>query len=156
MRIAVSADHRGAKLQSVICEAVERVGHELVEVLTCQGGTCDYPDLAWAACQLLAAGQVDRAILACGSGIGMCIAANKIPGVRAANCHDDITAEISRRHNDANVLCLSGDLLGDRLVSRIVEIWLNTPFDGGRHARRNEKLRDIEAGRNPAETDVPA
>lgn len=88
--------------------------------------------------------EVDRGILVCGTGVGMCIAANKIHGVRAAPCHDDITAEISRRHNDLNVLCLSGDLLGEKLASRLVEIWLNTPFDGGRHARRNQKIAAIE------------
>jgi len=80
----------------------------------------------------------------CGTGVGMCIAANKIPGVRAAPCHDDITAEVSRRHNDLNVLCLSGDLLGEKLADRLVEIWLKTPFDGGRHARRNQKIVDLE------------
>jgi ribose 5-phosphate isomerase B len=74
----------------------------------------------------------------------MCIAANKVPGVRAAPCHDDITAEMSRRHNDANVLCLSGDLLGERLIDRMIEIWLTTPFEGGRHARRVDKITQIE------------
>ena len=75
----------------------------------------------------------------------MCIAANKIAGVRAAPCYDDVTAELSRRHNDLNVLCLSGDMLGDRLVDRLVEIWLNTPFDGGRHARRLAKISEMES-----------
>ena len=74
----------------------------------------------------------------------MCIAANKVPGVRAAPCHDDITAEMSRRHNDANVLCLSADLLGERLIDRMIEIWLNTPFEGGRHARRVDKITELE------------
>jgi ribose 5-phosphate isomerase B len=74
----------------------------------------------------------------------MCIAANKFPGVRAAPCHDDLTAEMSRRHNDLNVLCLSGDILGDRLVDRLVAIWLNTEFEGGRHARRVQKIAELE------------
>ena len=74
----------------------------------------------------------------------MCIAANKIPGVRAAPCYDDLTAELSRRHNDLNVLCLSGDMMGERLADRLVEIWLFTPFDGGRHARRLEKIAALE------------
>lgn len=150
MRIAVSADHRGARLQMVICETVRRMNHTLVEVPTCDGGPCDYPDMAWGACRTVIDNHADRAILACGSGIGMCISANKVPGIRAANCHDDITAEVSRRHNDANVLCLSGDMLGDRLVGKIVEVWLATDFEGGRHARRNQKLTAIEAGQNPA------
>jgi ribose 5-phosphate isomerase B len=93
-------------------------------------------------------GEVDRGILVCGSGIGMCIAANKIPGVRAAPCHDDLTAEMSRRHNDLNVLCLSADMLGERLIDRLVEVWLDTPFEGGRHSRRLEKITELERGRN--------
>jgi ribose 5-phosphate isomerase B len=84
--------------------------------------------------------RVDRGILICGTGIGMCIAANKVHGVRAAPCHDSITAEMSRRHNDANVLCLSADLLGEELIERMVRIWLTTDFEGGRHARRVDKI----------------
>jgi ribose 5-phosphate isomerase B len=87
---------------------------------------------------------VDRGILICGTGIGMCIAANKVSGVRAAPCHDTITAEMSRRHNDANVLCLSGDMLGEELIDRMVRIWLATEFEGGRHARRVEKIQRFE------------
>jgi ribose 5-phosphate isomerase B len=88
--------------------------------------------------------RVDRGILICGTGIGMCIAANKVHGVRAAPCHDSITAEMSRRHNDANILCLSGDLLGEELIDRMVRIWLQTEFEGGRHARRVEKIELFE------------
>ena len=92
----------------------------------------------------MSTGEVDRGILLCGSGIGMCIAANKIPGVRAAPCHDDLSAEMSRRHNDLNVLCLSADMLGERLIDRLVEVWLSTPFEGGRHSRRIEKITELE------------
>ena len=95
----------------------------------------------------VSSGEVDRGILLCGSGIGMCIAANKIPGVRAAPCHDDLSAEMSRRHNDLNVLCLSADMLGERLIDRLVEVWLNTPFEGGRHSRRIEKINELEQAR---------
>ncbi|RMD62319.1 MAG: RpiB/LacA/LacB family sugar-phosphate isomerase, partial [Planctomycetota bacterium] len=91
----------------------------------------------------------DRGVLICGSGIGMCIAANKVKGVRAALVSDELSAEMSRRHNDANVLCLAADLLGDRLIERIVEIWLATPFEGGRHARRVAKIAAIERGEDP-------
>src|SRR5213076_2672448 len=90
---------------------------------------------------------VDRGILICGTGIGMCIAANKVQGVRAAPCHDSITAEMSRRHNDANILCLSADLLGEELIDRMVRIWLETDFEGGRHAPRVEKIVRFEADR---------
>jgi len=88
--------------------------------------------------------EVDRGILVCATGLGMCIAANKVRGVRAAPCHDDLTAEMSRRHNDLNVLCLSADTLGERLIDRMVSIWLNTAFEGGRHARRVEKIAALE------------
>src|SRR5206468_1725505 len=94
-----------------------------------------YPDYALLVAEAVSSGRVERGILICGTGIGMCIAANKVSGVRAAPCHDTITAELSRSHNDANVLCLSADLLGDELVERMVRTWLQTPFEGGRHAR---------------------
>src|SRR5262249_60325599 len=94
----------------------------------------------------LSAGRLDRGILICGTGIGMCIAANKGKGVRPAPFHDSITVEMSRRHNDANVLCLSADLLGDELIGRIVRLWLETDFEGGRHARRVEKITRFENG----------
>ena len=101
----------------------------------------DYPDIAEAVARKVSTNEVDRGILICGTGLGMCIAANKIPGVRAAPCFDDLSAELSRRHNDLNVLCLSGDMVAEKLADRIVEIWLNTPFEGGRHARRHSQNR---------------
>ena len=104
----------------------------------------DYPDVASIVAQKVSKGEVDRGILICGTGIGMSIAANKFPGVRAAPCHDDLTAEMSRRHNDLNVLCLSADMLGERLIDRMVEIWIKTQFEGGRHARRIEKIGELE------------
>ena len=92
-------------------------------------------------------------ILVCGSGIGMCIAANKVKGVRAALVHDELTAEMSRGHNDANVLCLSADLLGQRLIEKIAEVWLGTAFQGGRHERRVRKIAAIENGQDPAKVE---
>ena len=97
----------------------------------------------------VAEGRADLGLLICGTGIGMSIAANKIPGVRAAVVHDELTAQISRSHNDANVLCLSADLLGHRLIEQIVETWIKTPFEGGRHARRVHKIEAIERGEDP-------
>src|SRR5206468_3798119 len=105
---------------------------------------CDYPDFAIPAAKAVALGQVDRGILIDGSGIGMSIIANKLPGIRAAICHDELTAEISRRHNNANILCFAADLLGDELIRRIIDAWLLTPFEQGRHARRVEKLLQLE------------
>jgi ribose 5-phosphate isomerase B len=89
-------------------------------------------------------GEVDRGVLICATGLGMCIVANKFPGVRAAPCHDELTVEIARRHNDLNVLCLSGEIMAERGVEQLVEIWLKTAFDGGRHARRVRKITDLE------------
>ena len=144
MRIAVGSDHRGVGMRAKLAELLVRLGQEVVDV-GCHGTEpVDYPDIAALVGHKVAAGEVDRGILICGSGLGMCIAANKIRGVRAAPCYDDVTAELSRRHNDLNVLCLPGDLIGEKLADRLVEIWLNTPFDGGRHARRNQKIAQLE------------
>ena len=95
--------------------------------------------------------QVDRAILVCATGIGMSIAANKVGGIRAALCHDELSTQISRDHNDANILCLSGDQIGEVLLRKMVEVWLNTEFSGGRHERRVRKIKAIEEGKDPRE-----
>ena len=144
MRIAVGADHRGYLIRGRVIDSLHRLGHEVVDLGTHSDEPVDYPDIAAAVARLVSQGEVDRGILICGTGLGMCIAANKFPNVRAAPCHDDLTAEMSRRHNDLNVLCLSADMLGERLVDRMVDIWLNTPFEGGRHARRVEKITGLE------------
>jgi len=144
MRIAVGTDHRGYSIRSKVIELVERLGHEVEDLGTFSSDAVDYPDIASLVSQKVSRGEVDRGILVCGTGLGMCIAANKFHGVRAAPCHDDLTAEMSRRHNDTNILCLSADLLGERLIDRMVELWLSTPFEGGRHARRVEKIRELE------------
>ncbi len=146
MRIAVGSDHRGVDLRRKIVSLLARLGQEAIDVGTDEPGPVDYPDVAAAVARRVSRGEVERGILICGSGLGMCIAANKFPGVRAAPCHDDLTAEMSRRHNDLNVLCLSGDILGERLVDRLVAIWLKTEFEGGRHARRVRKIADLEHG----------
>ena len=144
MRIAVGSDHRGTSIRQKILEFVTQMGHEAIDFGSTEEGPVDYPDIARQVAHEVGTGQADRAILICGTGIGMCIAANKVHGVRAAPCHDDLTAEMSRRHNDLNVLCLSADLLGEGLIHRMLEIWLATPFEGGRHARRVDKITAIE------------
>jgi ribose 5-phosphate isomerase B len=144
MRIAVGCDHRGVALHARVFEILRRHGQEVIDMGTREEGPVDYPDIAALVARRVSAGEVDRGILVCGTGLGMCIVANKFPGVRAAPCHDDITAELSRRHNDLNVLCLSGDMLGERSVDRLVEIWLNTEFEGGRHTRRLRKIASLE------------
>jgi ribose 5-phosphate isomerase B len=146
MKIAIGCDHRGFGVKAKLIELITRLGHEATDCGSFGPESCDYPDIAAVVARKVGSGEVDRGILLCGSGIGMCIVANKIPGVRAAPCHDDLTAEMSRRHNDLNVLCLSADMLGERLIDRLVEVWLITPFEAGRHSKRLEKIAEIERG----------
>jgi ribose 5-phosphate isomerase B len=144
MQVAIGCDHRGFAVKGKIIELLKRLQHSCVDCGTNSIDSVDYPDFAAEVGRRVGAGEADRGILICGSGLGMCIAANKVHGVRAATCHDDLTAEMSRRHNDVNVLCLSADMLGERLIDRMVEIWLDTPFEGGRHARRVGKISELE------------
>jgi ribose 5-phosphate isomerase B len=145
MKIAVGSDHRGYQAKVRLKALLENLGHRVVDCGSDSDRACDYPDYAVPPCHLVVRHEADRAILMCGSGIGMTMVANKVPGIRAALCHDELTAEMSRRHNDANVLCLPADLLGDELIRRIVEAWLKAPFDAGRHARRVQKIATVEA-----------
>ncbi len=151
MKIVIGSDHRGFEAKQQVKAIITQLGHECVDVGTNDSNPTDYPDLAYLASVSVSNGQADRAILACGTGIGMSIAANKIKGIRAALCHDELSAQISRHHNDANVLCVSGDLIGEVLLRKIVEVWLNTEFSGGRHQRRVNKITAIEEGRTPEE-----
>jgi ribose 5-phosphate isomerase B len=144
MRIAIGCDHRGFAVKQKLMELLARLKHEVIDVGANTGESIDYSDVACVVAEKVSRGEVDRGILICGTGIGMSIAANKLPGVRAAPCHDDLSAEMSRRHNDLNVLCLSANMLGEKVIDRMVEIWLNTEFEGGRHARRVEKISQLE------------
>lgn len=149
MRIAISSDHRGASASKLLADKLRRDGHAVECVLESAGPMVDYPEPAYKVARALADGRADMGLLICGTGIGMSIAANKVKGVRAAVVHDELTAQIARSHNDSNVLCLSADLLGQRLIENIVDVWLKTPFEGGRHARRVNKIKAIEDGRDP-------
>lgn len=151
MKIAIGSDHRGYESKEQIKAIITQLGHQFIDVGTNDNSPTDYPDSAYLAATSVSNGQADRAILVCGTGIGMCIAANKVKGIRAALCYDELSAQISRHHNDANVLCLSGDMIGEVLLRKMVEAWLNTDFQGGRHQRRINKIQAIEQGRNPAE-----
>ena len=144
MKIAVASDHRGFTVKGMVLALLSELGHDGLDRGPDSSESVDYPDFAAEVASAVAEGTADRGILICGTGMGMCIVANKFAGVRAANRHDDLTAEMSRRHNDSNVLCLSADLLGDRLVNRMIEIWLETEFEGGRHARRVDKIAEHE------------
>lgn len=146
MKVSIGSDHHGVILRQKIVELLKQWGHDVFDHGPVEENTqpIDYPNIAIQAAYDVCSGRTDRAILICGTGIGMCITANKFPGVRAATIMDELTAEISRRHNDLNIICLPGDMLSDKAVGRLVEIWLNTPFDGGRHARRLEMISKIE------------
>jgi len=144
MRIAIGSDHRGFHLKEKVAALLREKGHEVKDAGTTATESVDYPDFAAEVAQQVSNTDAERGILICGSGIGMAITANKFPGVRAAPCTDEITAEISRRHNDLNVLCLSADMLSPRSVERMIELWINTQFEGGRHSRRIEKIHQIE------------
>lgn len=144
MKIAIGSDHRGFEVKRRLVVLLRHAEHEVLDVGTGSDDSCDYPDYAFLVGRAVSEQKVDRGILICGTGIGMSISANKIPGVRAALCHDSITAEMSRRHNNANILCLSADLLGDELIERMTRIWLETAFEGGRHIRRLEKIMRFE------------
>jgi ribose 5-phosphate isomerase B len=147
MKIAIGSDHRGFEAKQRLVSQLRKLGHDVTDMGPSNKDSVDYPDYAFQVARAVGEGQVERGILICGTGIGMCIAANKVPGVRAAPCHDNVTAEMSRRHNDANVLCLSADLLGDELIDSMVRIWLDCAFEGGRHARRVEKIARYEQQR---------
>ncbi len=151
MKVAVGSDHRGFGAKQLIMAIVSQMGHECVDVGTNNVTPVDYPDLAYVAARSVSEKQVDRAILICATGLGMSIAANKVRGVRAALCHDELSAHIARDHNDTNVLCLSGDQTGEVLLRKIVETWISTEFSGGRHQRRVNKIMAIEEGRDPRE-----
>ena len=158
MKIVLGSDHRGFEVREHLQRTLTAAGHEVRMITAGADTSCDYPDVAYPAAQAVACGQAERGILICGTGIGMSICANKVNGVRAALVHDEVGADMSRRHNDANVLCLPADMLGMRIIDRLVKAWLDTPFDGGRHARRVGKISGIEQGRdlNGLAEDQPA
>jgi len=144
MKVAIACDHRGYEVKELVKSLLQRGGHEVADFGAHDGKSCDYPDHAIPAALAVAGGEADRGIMICGSGIGMSITANKIHSIRAALCHDELTAQMSRKHNNANVLCLPAMLVNDSLVTRIVEMWLTTEFEAGRHARRVKKMMGAE------------
>ena len=145
MRIVMGCDHRGYAVKQRLLAALAKQGHEVRDIGVSTGEeAADYPDYAIPVAEAVTRGEADRGVLICGTGFGMCIVANKVPGVRAVTCRDPIEAEMSRRHNDANVLCMSADFLGQELIDRMVHVWLTTDFEGGRHQRRVEKITKYE------------
>src|SRR5947199_9532362 len=145
MNIVIGSDHRGVEIKRRLVDFLKTLGHDVLDVGTEGAESVDYPDFAYDVAKRVGKGERERGLLICGTGIGMSMVANKVRGVRAAACQDVLTAEMSRRHNDANVLCLSADLLGEDQMMQMIRVWLDTPFEGGRHARRVEKIARIEA-----------
>lgn len=143
--IAIGSDHGGYALKQEVMAYLDEKGLPYKDFGTYTEDSCDYPIYGEAVGRAVASGEYDRGIVICGTGIGISIAANKVKGVRAALCGDCFSAEMTRRHNDANILALGARVLGSGLALKIVETFLNTGFDGGRHARRVDLLRDIES-----------
>ena len=146
MRIAAGFDHAGYPLKHAIVTALEEAGHDVVDCGTDSGESVDYPVHAAEAAGLVSDGRADLAVLACGSGTGVSIVANKLRGVRAVNARDPEEAEMARRHNDANVLALAGRTLTDDQARAIIQSFLSAEFEGGRHQRRVDQISRIESG----------
>lgn len=145
MEIAVGADHAGFALKQRIKQELEKQGHQVHDLGTNSGESVDYPDFAAKVCREVIGGQVQRGILVCGTGVGMAMAANKLPGIRAASVCGPVAARLSRAHNDANVLTLGARLLNETEALAIVRVWLETEFSGeGRHQRRVQKIAELE------------
>ena len=144
MRVGIACDHGGFTLKSHVVEVLAENGCEVIDMGTDSFESVDYPDFAIKALESLAKGECDRIVLMCGTGIGMSMCANRVKGVRGGLCHDSYTARMSRLHNNSNCLILGGRTTGPAVAREIVQIWLNTPFEGGRHQRRLDKLEKIQ------------
>jgi len=144
MKIAIGADHAGFGLKEDVIELLKGLNHDIVDCGTYNTESVDYPDFGEKVSKMVAAGEVERGILICGTGLGMSMVANKFPNVRAAVCNDLFSAKMSRLHNDANVLVLGGRIIGKDLAAEIVRTWMSTAFEGDRHMRRLNKIKKIE------------
>ncbi|MCX7613650.1 MAG: ribose 5-phosphate isomerase B [Caldimicrobium sp.] len=145
MRIVIASDHAGYFLKEKIKDFLKSEGHEILDVGTNATVSVDYPEYGFKAIEKLLYGEADRGILICGTGIGMSIIANRFPKIRAALCHEPFSATMARKHNDANVLVLGGRLIGDGLAVEIVKAFLNTEFEGGRHAKRITLIDELSS-----------
>lgn len=148
MKIAIGSDHAGFRLKEIIKNFLKTKGIEVEDFGTHTEESVDYPDYAFKVAEAVSSGEFDFGILVCGTGIGMSISANKVKGIRAALCNDLYTAHASREHNNANVLCMGGRVVGDEVAKEIVNTFLNAKFEGGRHERRINKIKDYENSKN--------
>lgn len=147
MKVAIASDHGGFALKEGLRRTLEKEGYEIVDFGCGSEDSVDYPDYAFEVARRVASGEFDRGILLCGTGLGMCIAANKVSGIRAVTVQDVYSARMTRAHNDSNVLTLGGRVVGPDLAAEIARVWLSTEFEGGRHERRLAKVRSLEEGR---------
>lgn len=150
MRIAIAADHAGYELKNVLADHLAAAGHEVEDLGTMSDDSVDYPDYGAAVARAVVGGEVDRGIAICGSGIGICMAASKIVGARAATVHDVTSAALAKRHNDANIVCLGARFIGPQVAMDAVDAFLDAEFEGGRHQRRIDKLSRLEEPLTPA------
>ena len=142
--IALAADHGGFELKEAVKAHLDELGLEYIDFGTHSTASVDYPDMALPACDAVVSGQCSKSLLFCGTGVGISMAANKVKGIRACCCSDSFSCEYTRRHNDANALCMGGRVVGPGLACQLVDIFLNTEFEGGRHEKRIAKLMAIE------------
>jgi ribose 5-phosphate isomerase B len=149
MRIAIGSDHAGFRLKELLKEHSASLGHEVADYGCPDETSVDYPDIARPLAEALAAGRHDLGVLVCSNGVGVSVTANKVPGVRAALCHDTFSSRRAREHTDANVLCLGGWCIGEGVAREVLEAFLSAEFLGGRHARRVDKIRALEDQREP-------
>ncbi len=144
MKISIACDHGAFELKERLKARLAEQGHQVTDCGTHSADSCDYPDFGIAAARLVAEGACDRGVVLCTTGIGMSMAANKVKGVRCALCHETLSAEMTRRHNDANVLAMGAGVTGGNLAERILDVFLSTEFEGGRHQRRIDKMMEAE------------
>ena len=142
--IALAADHGGFELKEAVKAHLDELGLEYIDFGTHSTASVDYPDMALPACDAVVSGQCSKALLFCGTGVGISMAANKVKGIRACCCSDSFSCEYTRRHNDANMLAIGAGFTGKNLAERMVEVFLSTDFEGGRHERRVNKLNAIQ------------
>ncbi|MGC8721858.1 MAG: ribose 5-phosphate isomerase B [Caldisericaceae bacterium] len=144
MKMAIGSDHAGFRLKEIIKEYLIKLNYSVEDFGTHSEDRVDYPDYAFPVAEAVARGDFDVGILICGTGIGMSITANKVKGIRASLCNDIYTAHAAKEHNDANILCMGGRVIGDEVAKEIVNTWLNAKFEGGRHSQRLSKISNYE------------
>ncbi|MDE6189492.1 MAG: ribose 5-phosphate isomerase B [Clostridia bacterium] len=144
MKIAIACDHGGIAIKAEVLQVLKENEIEVEDFGCFDGASVDYPDYALKVAEAVSKGKADKGIILCGTGIGISIAANKVKGIRAAVCHDLFTAQMCAQHNDANILAMGGRVVSSELAAQMTQVWLNTPFEGGRHSIRVGKIAEIE------------